>query len=62
MKTFKSDYVKTSKSLQANHQTSVTGIITQLEEVRNQISTHSGEVENSVDVLAQLREGTTDNK
>ena len=59
---FKSDRVKANKSSQVNHQVSIASIITQLETVRNQISTHSGEVENSVDVLAQLREGTTDNK
>ena len=35
-------------------------IITQLEVVRNQIRTHAGEVENSADVLAQLRESNPD--
>lgn len=59
---FKSDRIKANKSSQVNHQVSIAGIITQLETVRNQISTHSGEVENSVDVLSQLREGNTDKK
>ena len=59
---FKSNRVKTNKSSQVNHQVSITSIITQLETVRNQISTHSGEVENSVDVLSRLREGNTDKK
>ena len=59
---FKSDRVKANKSFQANHQVSIPSIITQLETVRNQISTHSGEVENSVDVLARLREGNKDNR
>ncbi len=62
MITFKSDRVKTSKSSQTNHQTSVTDIITQLEAVRNQIRPHSREVENSIDVLARLRESSVDNE
>ena len=62
MMTFKSDRIKTSKSSQASRQTSVMSIITQLEAVRNQIRTHSGEVENSADVLAQLRESNPDNE
>ena len=62
MITFKSNHVKDSKSSQANHQIPVTNIITQLEAVRNQIRTHSGEVENSTDVLAQLRESNADNE
>ena len=59
---FKSNRVKTNKSSQVNHQVSIASITTQLKKVRNQISIHSGEVENSVDVLARLREGDTDNK
>ena len=62
MMTFKSDRIKTSKSSQASCQTSVTDIITQLEAVRNQIRAHSGEVENSIDVLARLRESSIDNE
>ena len=59
---FKSNRVKTNKSFQVNHQVSIASIITQLETVRNQISIHSGEVEDSVDVLARLREGNINNK
>ena len=59
---FKPNRVKTSKLSQANRQTSVTDIITQLEAARNQIRTHSGEVENSIDVLARLRESSVDNE
>ena len=62
MMTFKSDRIKTSKSSQANRQTSVMSIITQLETIRHQIRTHSGEVENSANVLAQLRESNPDNE
>jgi excisionase family DNA binding protein len=62
MITFKPDRVKTSKSSQASRETSVTSIITQLEAVRNQIRTHSGEVENSIDVLDRLRESSADNE
>ena len=62
MKIFNSDRIKITKSSQANSQTSTMSIINQLEAVRNQISSHSGEVENSVDVLRRLREGNTDNK
>lgn len=62
MITFKPDRVKASKSSQTEHQTSVANIITQLEAVRNQIRTHSGEVENSADVLARLRESDVDNE
>ena len=35
-------------------------IMTQLEEVRNQICTNSGGVEDSVDVLTRLRENNID--
>ena len=56
---FKSDRVKANKSFQVNHQVSIASTIAQLETVRNQTSIHSGEVENSVDVLARLREGNT---
>ena len=62
MITFKPDCAQTGKSSQANRQTSVADIITQLEAVRNQIRTHSGEVENSIDVLARLRESSVDNE
>ena len=59
---FNSDRVKTTKPCQANCYVSVTSIITQLKEVRNQIRDHSGEVENSADVLARLRENSIDIK
>ena len=62
MKTFNSDRVKATKPCQANCQILAANIITQLEEARNQIRTHSGRIENSINVLAQLREGDTDNK
>ena len=62
METFNSDRVKATKSCQANRQISAASIITQLKKVRNQIRTHSGRIENSVNVLRQLREGDTDNK
>ena len=62
MKTFNSDRVKATKPCQAHCQILVANIITQLEEARNQIRTHSGRIENSINVLAQLREGNTDNK
>ena len=62
MKTFNSDRVKNTKPSQVNHQVSAEIIITQLETVHNQIRTHSGEVENSVDLLARLREGNTNNR
>ena len=62
MKTSNSDRVKITKPCQANCQIPAASIITQLEEARNQIHTHSGEVENSVDVLGRLREGDTDSR
>ena len=62
MKTFNSDRVKATKPCQANCQILAANIITQLEEARNQICTHSGRIENSVNVLGQLREGDTYNK
>ena len=60
MKTFNSDRVKTTKPCQANCYLSATSVINQLEEGRNQIRDRSGEVENSADVLARLREGNID--
>lgn len=62
MMTFKPDRVEANKSSEENRQASVTDIITQLEAVRNQIRTHSGEVENSIDVLTRLRESSVDNE
>ena len=62
MKTFNSDRVKATKPCQANCQILAANIITQLEEARNQIRTHSGRIENSVNVLARLREGNINNK
>ena len=62
MTTFTPDRVKTSKLSQASRQTSATDIITQLEAVRNQIRTHSGEIEDSINVLARLRESSVDNE
>lgn len=62
MITFKPERAKASKPSQENRQASVENIITQLEAVRNRIRTHSGEVEDSVDVLARLRESNPDNE
>ena len=62
MKTLNSDRVKNTRSSQVNHQVSAEIIITQLETVRNQIRGHSGKLENSVDLLARLREGNTNNR
>ena len=61
MKTFNSDRVKNTKLSQVNRQVSVETIITQLKAVRYQIRTHSGKVENSVNLLARLREGNRNN-
>ena len=62
MMTFKSDRAQVSKSSQENCQASATSIIAQLEMVRNQIRTHSGEIENSIDVLARLRKSNVNNE
>ena len=62
MKAFNSDRIKTTKSSQTNRQTPTENIITQLEKACNQIRTHSGQVENSVDVLRQLCEDNTNNR
>ena len=62
MKTLNSDRVNATKPCQANCQIPAASIITQLEEARNQIRTHSGRIENSINVLGRLREGDTDNK
>lgn len=62
MKTFNSDRVKNTKSSQINRQVSAEIIITQLETVHNQIRTHSGKLENSVDLLARLREGNINHR
>ena len=62
MKTLNSERVNATKPCQANCQIPAASIITQLEEARNQIRTHSGRIENSINVLGRLREGDTDNK
>ena len=62
MKTFNSDRVKNTKLSQVNHQVSAEIIITQLKAVCYQIRTHSGKLENSVDLLARLREGNRNNR
>jgi excisionase family DNA binding protein len=62
MMTSKSDHAKASKSSQETRQTSATSIIAQLEAVCNQIRIHSGEVEDSIDVLTRLRESNVDNE
>ena len=60
MITFNPARAKTSELPQADRQASAASIITQLEAARDQIRTHSGEVEDSIDVLARLRERNTD--
>ena len=62
MQTFNSDRVKNTKLSQVNRQVSAEIIIAQLKAVRHQIRTHSGKVENSVDLLVRLREGNRDNR